>query len=90
MLGYVVRDFAGDAGLAEVAVPEPGPGEVRLRIRACGLNFADTLMRAGRYQERPEPPFVLGMEVAGEVEALGPGVAGPPLGARVAVFAASG
>ncbi len=90
MLAYVVRDFSGDSGLAELPVPEPGPGEVRLRIRACGLNFADTLMRAGRYQERPEPPFVLGMEVAGEVEAVGPGVSAPLPGARVAVFAASG
>ena len=38
---------------AEVPVPEPGPGELLLRVRACGLNFADTLMVAGRYQEKP-------------------------------------
>jgi len=76
--------------VAEVAEPEPGPGEVRLAIEACGLNFADLLMVDGRYQERPEPPFTLGMEVAGRVTALGPGVGAPAVGTRVAVFAGRG
>jgi NADPH:quinone reductase len=69
---------------AEVAVPAPGPGEALLRVRACGLNFADTLMAAGRYQEKPALPFAPGLEVCGSVEALGPGVAGPAVGTRVA------
>jgi NADPH2:quinone reductase len=76
--------------LAEIERPEPGPGELRLRIAACGLNFADLLMIEGRYQERPDTPFTLGMEAAGTVEALGPGVAGPAPGTRVAVFASHG
>ena len=63
--------------LAEVAVPEPGPGEVLLRVHACGLNFADTLIAAGRYQEKPEPPFTPGIEICGTVAALGPGSPAP-------------
>lgn len=66
-------------------MPEPGQGEVRVRIGACGLNFADLLMIEGKYQVRPEPPVTLGMEAAGVVEALGPGAEGPAPGTRVAV-----
>ena len=51
-----------------------GPGEVRLRIEACGVNFPDLLMTRDRYQLRLEPPFVPGMEASGVVEAAGPGV----------------
>lgn len=76
--------------LAERPLPEPGPGEVRVRIAACGLNFADLLMLEGRYQERPPHPYIPGLELAGTVEALGPGVAGPAPGTRVAVFAGQG
>ncbi len=70
--------------------PEPQPGEVLLRVLACGLNFADTLMVAGRYQERAEPPFTPGLEVCGIVEALGSGVNGPAPGTRVAAFCGRG
>lgn len=76
--------------LDAVALPEPGAGEVRLAVRACGINFADTLMVEGGYQERPPLPFSPGMEVCGTVEALGEGVASPGLGARVACFCGSG
>ena len=76
--------------LAEVAMPEPGPGEVLLRVQACGLNFADTLLAAGRYQEKPELPFSPGLEVCGTVAALGAGVSGPAPGTRVACFARRG
>lgn len=68
----------------------PGPGEVRLRIAACGLNFADLLMIEGSYQERPALPFVPGMELAGRIEATGPGVTGLAPGDRVAVHAGHG
>ncbi len=54
--------------------PEPGPGQVLVEVRAAGCNFADTLMAQGRYQERPELPFVLGTDVAGRVASCGPGV----------------
>ena len=63
--------------------PEPGPGEVRIRVRAAGLNFADTLMIKGQYQDKPALPFVPGMEVAGRIDACGPGVAGFAPGERV-------
>ncbi|RMH46323.1 MAG: NADPH:quinone oxidoreductase family protein [Alphaproteobacteria bacterium] len=76
--------------LREIAAPEPGPGEVKVRIDACGLNFADLLMIDGRYQDTPEPPFTLGMEVAGRVVAVGPGCEGVEEGDRVIVFAGSG
>lgn len=76
--------------MAEVPVPVPGPGEVLVRVRACGLNFADTLLVAGKYQERPEIPFSPGLEACGTVEALGPGVAGPAVGARVACLVGHG
>ena len=57
----------------EVPEPVPGLGEVLLRVHACGLNFADTLMAAGRYQEKPALPFAPGIEVCGTVAALGNG-----------------
>ncbi|MFN0115830.1 MAG: NADPH:quinone oxidoreductase family protein [Paracoccaceae bacterium] len=76
--------------LAEIPVPDPAPGEVRLRIRACGLNFADLLTMRGAYQERPPFPLVPGMEVSGEVDAWGSGVDGWVPGDRVAAVATSG
>ena len=75
---------------AELAMPRPGPGELRIRVAACGLNFADLLMIGGTYQERPALPFVPGMEFAGTVAELGPGTTGPAPGTRVAVFAGQG
>ncbi|MEM9250226.1 MAG: NADPH:quinone oxidoreductase family protein [Pseudomonadota bacterium] len=73
-----------------VPIRDPKAREVRIRVAACGLNFADTLMLAGRYQEQPQPPIVPGMEISGWIDALGPQVAGLAQGARVAVFAGSG
>ena len=83
---------APDTGpsIQDIDAPIPGVGEVSLSIAACGLNFADLLMIKGEYQDTPTPPFTLGMEVAGVVEALGPGTSGPPVGARVAVFGGQG
>ena len=90
MLAYHIAS-AGDAPkLTEIAEPDPGPGEVRLTIRACGLNFADLLMQSGTYQDTPDAPFTLGMEVAGEVNALGEGVSHLSVGDRVAVFGGAG
>ena len=90
MRAYRIQAFAGSAGLEHVDRPIAGPGEVLLRIAACGLNFADLLMLKGEYQERPATPFTLGMEVAGTVAALGTGVTGLAPGDRVAVFAGQG
>ncbi|MEL6267671.1 MAG: zinc-binding dehydrogenase, partial [Pseudomonadota bacterium] len=73
-----------------LAVPEPGPGQVLVRVAACAVNFADTLMVKGRYQETPDLPFSPGLEVAGTVEALGAGVEGPAPGTRVAALPGHG
>uniref|UniRef100_UPI0028AF95D0 alcohol dehydrogenase catalytic domain-containing protein n=1 Tax=Haematobacter sp. TaxID=2953762 RepID=UPI0028AF95D0 len=69
--------------IRSMPVPEPGPGELRLRVQAVGINYPDLLIIEDRYQYRPERPFSPGAEVAGVVEALGPGVDGPAPGARV-------
>jgi len=60
--------------LGELPSPMPGADEILVGVRACGLNFADTLMIQGRYQERPEFPFSPGLEVSGEVLETGPEV----------------
>lgn len=72
----------------EVAIPEPPPGAVRLRVEAAGVNFIDTYHRSGLY---PVPlPCTLGQEAAGTVTALGEGVIGLQLGDRVATAKATG
>jgi NADPH2:quinone reductase len=79
--------FGGPEMLEPVDVPTPaaGPGEALVRIRAAGVNFFETLLRQDRYAVTPKLPMIPGVEVAGVVEALGPGVAASLLGARVAV-----
>ena len=62
--------------LEDLARPEPGEGQVLLRVRACGVNFPDLLLIENKYQERPTLPFSPGAEVAGDVIALGPGTTG--------------
>ena len=69
--------------LEERPDPVPGPGQAVVRVRAIGLNFADCAARMGVYPRVPMPPFVPGMEVTGEVAALGEGVGGPAVGTRV-------
>lgn len=90
MRAWRVEGYGQPLVCRQVAVPQPGAGEVLVRIAACGLNFADLLMMRGEYQERPPLPFTLGMEVAGTVAALGPGVTAPAVGTRVAVLAGQG
>jgi NADPH2:quinone reductase len=72
--------------LCEVRTPLPGPGQILIDVRACGVNFPDGLIIEDRYQYRPERPFAPGGEVAGVVAAHGPGVIAPPIGARVIGF----
>jgi NADPH:quinone reductase-like Zn-dependent oxidoreductase len=70
--------------------PEVGPGEVRIAVRAAGINFADTMARVGLYPDAPKPPCVLGYEVAGEVESVGDGVTEFEPGDRVVAGARFG
>ena len=70
--------------LTDLPDPVPGPGEALVRVRAIGVNFADCAARLGVYPRVPKPPFVPGMEISGEVVALGEGASGPPPGTRVA------
>ncbi|OYX04485.1 MAG: NADPH:quinone oxidoreductase [Caulobacter vibrioides] len=79
MRALVVEDLAPNyAGCAvgEVATPQPGPGEALVRVRAASVNFPDLLMTRGEYQLRPPLPFTPGLDLAGEVVALGEGVTG--------------
>jgi NADPH:quinone reductase-like Zn-dependent oxidoreductase len=66
-------------------MPDPpvGAGEIRIAVRASGINFADTLARIGLYPDAPRPPCVVGYEVAGEVESVGEGVESHGVGDRV-------
>ncbi|WP_327287368.1 zinc-binding dehydrogenase [Streptomyces sp. NBC_01198] len=69
--------------LTGAPVPSPGPGEVLIRVTAAGVNFVDLSQARGTFAGGPQPPYLAGIEGAGEVVALGEGVAGPELGTRV-------
>src|SRR3546814_16664070 len=72
-----------DLTLETLPTPAPGPGEVRLKVAACGVNFPDVLIVQGNYTFTLEPPFAPGGEVAGTVAELGAGDEGLPVGAPV-------
>jgi NADPH2:quinone reductase len=69
--------------LADLPDPDPGACGVRIRVQAAGVNFADSLMLKGQYQERPPLPFTPGLEVAGEIDKVGAAVHGLEPGQRV-------
>jgi NADPH:quinone reductase-like Zn-dependent oxidoreductase len=85
MRAVVLTGHGGPEVLQVQERPDPavGPGEVRIDVKAAGINFADTMARVGLYPEAPKPPCVLGYEVAGEVESLGEGVESVKVGDRV-------
>ena len=84
----LATDFSRVA-LKELPTPQPGPGEVRVRVEAASLNFPDLLMLKGEYQFKPDPPFTVGMDLCGVVDAVSENVA-IPLGTRVAGGAKTG
>jgi len=93
MRAIVVREPGGPEVLEmrEVPTPEPSRGEVRVRVRATAVNRADVLQRMGMYPAPPgSPPDILGLEFAGEVEALGDGVLELAKGDRVMGLAGGG
>ena len=85
MRAVVQTEHGGPEVLQVQEKPDPpvGPGEVRIAVKAAGINFADTMARVGLYPEAPKPPCVVGYEVAGEVESLGEGVESVKVGDRV-------
>jgi NADPH:quinone reductase-like Zn-dependent oxidoreductase len=85
MKAVVLTGHGGPEVLQVQERPDPpvGPGEVRIAVKAAGINFADTMARVGLYPDAPKPPCVLGYEVAGEVEAVGEGVDSVKAGDRV-------
>ena len=72
--------------IEDIAVPQPGPGDVLIAVQAAALNYFDTLITRGKYQSKPPLPFSPSAEVAGVVEALGPGVDGVRVGERVMAY----
>ncbi len=82
----IVIDKLGPPGVLEersLELPDPGPGEVHLKVLAAGVNFADLMMRIGLYGTVPPRPYSPGFEVAGQVQACGEGVTGLVIGDRV-------
>ena len=74
----------------ELPTPEPQAGEVRVAIHAASLNFPDSLTIVGKYQFKPDLPFVPGSEFSGRIDAVGPGVTNVKIGDAVAGIASSG
>ena len=88
MKAILCRGWGGpeDLSFEEVAPPPLAPHQVRIRVRACGINFADTLVIAGKYQVKPPFPFSPGIEVAGDIVEAGTEVGGLRPGQRVCAF----
>lgn len=74
----------------ELPLLPPGPGQLRVRVRAAGVGYTDVVMRRGYYPYAPKVPFVQGYEAVGEVDAIGPGVTGFARGERVAALLVHG
>jgi NADPH2:quinone reductase len=85
MKAIVVREFGGPERLLveEVSDPAPGPGQVRVRVHAIGVNPYDTYMLSGNYATRPQLPYTPGADASGVVDAVGSDVADVAAGARV-------
>ena len=90
---HAISDDISTVTLDELQLPDPGPGEVQVRLKACAVNFPDILMIQGKYQHKPALPFSPGGEAAGDVAAVGADVSGVKegdavcFGSRVGGFA---
>ncbi len=90
---HIAFDAPGDADvmrLVEGPVPEPGPGEILIRVRAAGVNRPDVFQRQGDYPPPPGASPILGLEVAGEVAAVGTGVKDIAIGEKVTALSNGG
>lgn len=90
MRAIICRSLGGKLELAEIAPPALPAGCVRIQVAAAGVNFADTLLIAGKYQEKLEPPFSPGMELAGTVTEVAPGITTCKPGDRVMAVVTGG
>lgn len=92
MRRIIVTAFGGPETLklVEVPMPEPGPSDIRIKVKAAGINFADIQQRLGKYPGGPKPPFGAGFEVAGVVDKIGPRVSDYKPGDEVVAFVDSG
>ena len=92
MRAVVCKELGGPETLevAEVDAPTLGPGQVRIDVHAAGLNFGDTLIIQGKYQERPDPPFTPGMELAGVIAEKASDVEGLEPGTKVVAMTGTG
>jgi alcohol dehydrogenase, propanol-preferring len=85
MKAAVVKQFGKPLVIEEVPVPQPGPGEVLVKVKACGVCHTDLHAASGDWPVKPVPPFIPGHEAAGIVSALGPGVTNLKVGDAVGV-----
>lgn len=86
----VLRQGPAAFEVVEIPCPEPGPGQVLIKVESCGVNFSDVKRRRGdAYPFETSFPFIPGGEIAGQIVAHGPGVDGPPVGAKVFALAGS-
>ena len=90
MRAMQVTELGQPLSLQELPQPTAAAGEVVVKVHTCGLNFGDTLAIKGTYQERPELPFTLGMELCGTITEVGEGVEGFAVGQRVAAYCGFG
>ena len=81
MRAFQIAEYESEPSFVDIFPSPPGAQEISVQIKAAALNFADLLMIKGRYQERPDPPVTLGMELAGVISDIGQDVtnsANPP------------
>ena len=90
MKAMQLTDYDQPLVLRDVPTPTPEAGQVTVKIHTCGLNFGDLLIIKGTYQERPQLPFTLGMEICGTVTEVGAGVTGLRIGDRIASYSGFG
>ena len=86
MRAMQVTELGQPLSMQDIPVPDAAAGQVVVRVHTCGLNFGDLLIIKGTYQERPQVPFTLGMELCGTITEVGEGVTDLKVGQRVAAY----
>ncbi|WP_299739647.1 NADPH:quinone oxidoreductase family protein [uncultured Roseobacter sp.] len=86
MRAMQVTELGQPLSLQDIPKPPPAAGQVQVKVHTCGLNFGDLLIIKGTYQEKPELPFTLGMELCGTVTEVGEGVTDLRVGQRIAAY----